>query len=177
MSSVQVDTIASSWQRLFATNSTASSFASRAETLTRPVHSSTQGIIEMSPGGGAGPNGLMLLFFGTDANNENFNARILGWDYSLLAGVEVWNFVVLCQFAVTLGNIAGVAGGEVSATGFVADTIALTYGNDDVSVDITSPANDVRAHAILDTKGCRIVEVQFDMNSSAASANCLYRKM
>ncbi len=169
-------TMAGRWQRTHTTNSTATSFATRNETLVQPVG---EGIIEMSGNSEANavPNGITMLFFGTSADNQNFNARVLGWDFSLVAGVQVWNYVMLCQFAVTLGNLAGAAGGEITTTGFVADTIALTYGNDDVSVDIVSPANDIRAHAVIDAKGFRKLEVLFDRNSSAASCNCLYRKL
>lgn len=171
-----IGTLSSRWRRLLAANSTSSSFGTLIETVTEPVESTTSGVIEMAPSGSAGPNGLVAMFFGAGSNDQTFSVQVWGWESSLLAGIDVWNCVLLAQFACTLGNIAGAAGGEVTASGLVVDTIALTYGNDDISVDITSPENNLQAHVVMDTKGFSKVQFQFDM-TGATSGNALVRKL
>jgi hypothetical protein len=82
--------------------------------------------------------------------------------------------VILAQFVCTMSTQVGVAGREVLNTERFCDTITLTTGNDDVSVDITSPTGDVIAHASVDLKGSQKLELTFAMSTgSPTSANCL----
>lgn len=170
-----IETNRGMWNRLHATNDTSTSFAAHIETFTQP---SGESVIPMGHGESpiSTPNGLTMVFFGTTSENDTFLCRVIGWDYSLKSGKKVWNPCVLCQVTATLGTETGITGGEI-ATSLVADTIALTYGNDDVNISIISPANNVRAHLTLDSVGFPFVQCLFHRNSSAASCNLLYRKI
>ncbi len=160
------------WKKLQATNFTDTSFAARKSTLTRPTGA---GVIDLGSGNANVLNTVLLKFFGTDTNNQNFNVRVLGWDQETTTGS--WEFQLLAQFAVTLGNLAGTALCAMVAADFEADTIAVTYGNSNVSAEVISPANDVRgAVARVDAYGATIIEVLFDRNSSAVSANALWKR-
>ncbi len=171
-----LETLSTPWNKLLAANSTSASFASRVPTLIEPTGG---GVIDASSPGIVGQNGLVLRFFGTDTNDETFNARILGWSQTKVSGINLcWDFILLAQFQLTLGNLAGTAGCAITATDFEADTISITYGNEDVTLAVVTPGNDVRgAYAVVDLMGALKAEILFDMNSSAVSANCLWRKV
>jgi hypothetical protein len=112
---------------------------------------------------------LFLQPYGSDANNETLKARIIGWSYLRASGL--WVPHLLAQFTVTLGNLAAGLGTNT----FLADTIDLEYG--DASLIRISPANDIPGSVVLDVRGAQLVEIDFDRNSSAASANALYRRL
>lgn len=126
-------------------------------------------------------NRVILVFFGTSAADQTFKARLIGWRYctdrnaDMVKTTSLWIPVTLAEFTVTLGTSPGLAGAIVDNTNFFADTIALsgTSGNDDISIDIVSPADNTIAHVVADLKGFQKYEVTFDRNSSAASANGL----
>jgi hypothetical protein len=166
-------TVSPNWVKLKATNFTDTSFAARKSTLTEPTG---DGVVDLSnPGQTSVQNGVMVKFFGTDANNENFKVRIYGWHRCLtaVAGVYSWEHILLADLACTLGNLAGVASGSILDTDFEVDTITEVTA---CNVDLVSPASDIRgAHVMLDVKGASKIEFLFDRNSSAASANALYR--
>lgn len=175
-----IETLCTDWQKLKTTNFTDTSFATVGPTAIEPTG---DGVIDcVGDTGAIVQNALLAKFFGTSANNQNFNVRILGWSRWLNAnGVYTWDFIILCQLAVTLGNLAGAANCIITATDFQADTIVVTYGStlsgEAPSENIVSPANDVPgAHVLVDTKGSRKVQFQFDRNSSAASANGAVRR-
>jgi hypothetical protein len=175
MHGVTLLTMSGMWEKLLSSNSTSASFGTLKSTLTAP---SGDGVIDMLNGASPGApvqNALLLRFFGAEASNEAFNARVWGWSQE--RSTLSWEAALLAQFAVTLGNLAGTASCAIVATDFEADTIALTYGAS-VDVAVNSPANDVRgAYARVDCQGFSKVQIEFDMNSSAASANCLYKRL
>src|SRR5512139_3726977 len=162
MHGVTLLTMSGMWEKLKSTNFTSAAFGTIKSTLTAP---SGDGVIDMLNGAAPGApvqNALLFRFFGTDANNENFNARVWGWSQERTTGS--WEAVLLAQFAVTLGNIQGTTGCAITADDFEADTIVLTYGASADSA-INSPANDVRgAYARVDYQGSSKVQVEFDMN-------------
>lgn len=173
---MEIETVTGPWTKLKATNFTNASFGTLKSTLTEP---SGDGVIDLAVPetkgrGGSVDNALILKFFGTSASDQTANCRVWGW--ALEATTLSWENVLLAQFALTLGNLAGTASCAITASDFEVDTIALTYGNDDVVVSIVSPGNDVRgAYVMLDAIGFPKLQVEFDRNSSAASLNALYR--
>lgn len=122
----------------------------------------------------------IFQFFGTGNDDTTFLARILGWRYVTDAPgtpeTAIWVPVPLLELTCTLSTATGVAGGTVGSSDRFADTLAIvgTTGNDDVSIDIVSPANNTPAHVVVDLKGFQKVEVIFDRNSSASSCNGLW---
>lgn len=136
------------------------------------------GVQAHQPTGDEQANSIIFRFFGTDANNESFSARV--WGITRGTGTVVttetrsWEVILLAEFLVTLGNLAGVAGTQIVAADFEADTIVRTYGaTEDVAV--SSPTNDVRgAWARLDHLAFPLLGVEFDdaVNSGAAAASC-----
>lgn len=175
---MEIETLRSPWVKGKATNFTGASYTGIVPTTTRPAVNANYGVIDLNAIGSKTSNALKFKFFGTSANNQNFNIRIWGGDECYIDPATSYEFVLLCELAITLGNLAGVTGTAMASTDFEADTIALTYGNDDVAVSIVSPANDVRGASILvDTQGSGFVIVDGDRNSSAASWNYLYKRM
>lgn len=174
-------TTAESWRKLKATNFETTSFAATLgqSTKTKPVADADTGLIEMIPSdirpGASAPDSLLLKFFGAGSNDQTFSCRIFA--RSLEESMQSWESVLIAQFALTLGNLAGAAGCAILDTDLECDTIVLTHGNDDVDVSIVSPANDIRgANARIDGLGGRLVTVHFDM-TGATSGNLLYRKV
>jgi len=154
-----------------ATDSADTSFPSRVPTVTEP---SGDGVVDIQ-GSGVASTWLMLVPFGTDANNETFDVRVVGWRN---VGT-LWIPTILLQFSATLGNVVGVAGTDVLATHFLADTVSdpvAGMGSVGVNCQPSSPANDTPAHYLFDTRGCPKVEILFDL-TGAAAANCLVAKV
>jgi len=174
---MQMETLRAGWTKLSPTNLTGSFAATfSAPTLTKP---SGARYIDLNSDGGTTCNALLFKFFGTDAANEGFLARIWGiaeWVNPTTRRVS-YEFALLCELSITLGNNAGAAGCMIEAADFEADTIELTYGNDDVTVSLVSPANDLRgASALVDTLGHGMIAVEGDLNSSTASWNAAYKR-
>lgn len=174
---MNINTVASPWVKLYSANSTNASFGTVKSTTTKPTVSSTSGVFECLAGAAPGAlvqNAVLLRFFGAGSNNNTGKVRVWGWSQERTTGS--WENVLLAEFAITLGNLAGAASCAIASTDLEADTITLTYGNDDVDVSINSNAADVRgAYARVDTQGSQLVQVETDLNSSSTSLNCLYR--
>lgn len=121
-------------------------------------------------------NGLLLVAYGTGADETTFNVRVIGWR-QVGGGSQtptlLWVPVTLVELACINGGVVGVAGTTIPATMNFADTMTLTTGNANVSVDIVSPAVETQiAHAMLDVKGFQLVEVAFSVGT-ATDANAL----
>ena len=185
-------TLATAWKRLLDTDATDTSFASKVPTVTAPNSKTTDGVIDLQPTrhnlgnndeetfvvGGPVAHSLQFVFYGTDANNETMNVRILGWAPVKMDGQDdLWIPTVLYEGSVTLGATTGVSGHTISNSYFFADTISdPTTGNDNVDSRTTSPTGDEIAHLDLDVKGFPKIEVQFD-STAAASMNAIYREL
>ena len=184
-----VQTLSNNSRKVRRTNATDNGFPSKLITATKPTgigDSAAQAtesaiIFDGSNAGAATYNAVVLQFFGAGANNNTFSARVIGWSKLIEDGnvvTQVWVPTDLCELAVTLSStLVGLAGKTVVATDLFADTIALTgtTANDDVSIDIVSPANDRPAHVVLDIKGFQIIEVTFTTGASATDCNGLFR--
>lgn len=161
-----VETVSMSFRKARSANSTDSGFPSRVPTMTAP---SGTGVINLCTSDGMlAQNGMVLLLYGLGADNDTMSCRVIGWrsvgENDVTTGL--WIPVILCEFAAVLSGATGVAGATILNTERFADTITLTTGNDDVSVDIVSPTGDVIAHAMMDLKGFQKVELTFKLGGT-----------
>ena len=183
-----IETQISRFQRVRSTNATDNGFPSRVPTGTLLIGNgtaaaqasaaATRNIVNHGPDG-MGKNVVTLVFYGVGSDNATFSARLIGWRRVYENGVEstsIWIPVKLCEVAVTLSTAVGVAGKLIDETNRFADTIALTgtTANDDVSIDIVSPADNTIAHMVVDFKGAEVIEVTFTTGGSATSCNALW---
>jgi len=162
------------FRRCLAANSTATGWTDPDNTTTQPVTTATRFVSEKRG------TGIMLWPFGTDAANETFLMRVIGWSMIQSPAVAVeWSATLLQQFLVTLSENVGAAG-VLAATDLIADTIVtdltgLTGAVLSPNYTIFSPANNFgQAGVYVGLEGFQYGEVQFHRNSSAASANASY---
>lgn len=171
-----VESLAGQFQKLRTTNFSNSAFSTLKSTTVRP---SGDGVIDLVGGaphkGGTVPPYLDVVFFGTGNDDTTFDVRVYGWAQESTTGS--WEQILLAKLTCTLTALTGTANCAIGSADKIVDTIAMTYGNDDVDLSIVSPANNERgAHIQIDTKGCAIVQFDFDM-TGATDANLLYRKV
>lgn len=114
-----------------------------------------------------GKNQIIVWPYGTDAANEAFNMRVVGW----WKGNAAWGYSVLFEGLCTLGAEVGVASGDVLATEFYCDAITLTSSSTESIIKTTTA--DTPALALIDMVGCQYVQFQFDL-TTAAAANSMY---
>lgn len=164
--------------KAISTNSTSTSFTAKIPTITAKTTNLATGVYDLlDPTLGfthlaeKTSRFLHIQPFGTNSDNDTFNMRVWGWDKTTDAA-PVYSPILLAQFAVTLGNISGAA---IAADTYMADTIALTYG--DSTTPLVSPANDLSASAILHCRGCRYIEFDWDLAGAqeAVSMNAFWR--
>lgn len=163
-----VGTLSGPWAKVRSASATDSSFPSKVPTATEPTGA---GVLDFSPGSQL--EQLVLVPYGTGANNDTFDLRVIGW--RLISDLYVP--VLLAQFAVTLSQAVGVAGKSVINTERFADTLSITYGNSNVDTSVVSPTGDLIAHAIVDVKGFNKLEFTFDLGGTTTDANCLYARL
>ncbi len=167
-------------RKAITSNSTSTGFTAKTPTTTAKTTSAATGVYDLlDPTLGFThladhtSRFLQIIPFGTNGENDTFSMRIWGWDKTDDA-TAVYVPQLLAQFAVVLGSIDGSTAIGVSNT-FQADTITLTYG--DSTTPIVSPANDLPAHAILHTRGCRYIEFDWDLAGAqeGVSMNAFWR--
>jgi hypothetical protein len=140
------------------------------------------GVIRWGDGGSASSSGLKISFYGVGSDTNLGLASVYGWEGSIISGSafqKLWVPTLLASFSFELDSgQPGVNGTLISATNYFATTITLITGNSGISVEVVSPGhgNDI-AHAIIDTKGARFIEVRFGLDSSATSLNAMWKKM
>lgn len=178
------ETLTTAFRKARSVNQTSNGYVSKIPTATEPSGdagtATGASIIELGNNGGTGQNLVIICPYGLHASvdNKTMSMRVIGWRE---AGVDnqatkLWIPVPLVEVACTLtGTAIGVAGKALIATEGFADTIALTgtTANDDVSVDIVSPANDTIGHLVVDVKGFQKLELSFTTGGSATSCNAL----
>lgn len=161
------------FRRVRTASATDTSFATRADTATEPTGA---GVIDIGSAGLAA-TWLAIEFFGAGDANDVFDVRI----YAARRSGDVWTFTPIFAGTATLGTKTGVAGGLVGAAELYADTLAAatpSYGVEDVSYRVVSPADNTKARLFLDTEGAEKVVVDFDMTTgNPTSANALYAKV
>lgn len=173
-----LETVCQNFNKARGTNQTSTSYVSKVPTNTEPAAdggSSATASAAINVGRGYTQNSCFFVVYGTGADNNTCNVRLIGWR-TIGSNVEtlLWVPVILCDLACTLSAAVGVAGKAVVATERFADTIAVTTGSLGTSLDVVSPTGDVIAHAVADIKGFSKIEFSFNTNSSATDVNALY---
>ena len=167
-------------------NQTSNGYVSKIPTITEPAadtgSATASAAISLTDAGardGAGYNGVLIMPYAIGSDDNTFSMRVIGWRTvgEATNGVFLWIPVLLCELACTCSTVVGIAGREVLNTERFADTITITYGNANVSVEAFSPANNVTAHAIVDLKGNQKFELSFTTGGSATSCNALWAPM
>lgn len=164
------------------TNQTSASFVSKVATATEPTGTGSSAanasVLLMNTGSIAKPPLLQICPFGVGSNNNTFSLRAIGWRQTGPDGATdaLWLPVLLAEILCTLSSSCpGVSGKIVADTEYFADTVAVTYGNANVSVEVVSPANDISCgHVMVGVKGFPKVELSFSTGGSATSCNALY---
>jgi hypothetical protein len=118
------------------------------------------------------PNGVQLIPFGVGFATGTFNMAVYGWRRTTGA-IALWVPFLLAQFVCTLCTTPGVDSADVNSSQLFCDTIQLVVGNVGISCEITSPGGNQIAHAIVNAKGARFLEVRFGTGNSATSCNAL----
>lgn len=170
--------VAHPFRKAYSEASAADAFTARTPTTTKPSGSGIFDLVDTDAGLGIGtgawvPEFLQLVPYGTDANDEAFDLRLIGWSKTT-DSTPVWVPQTLATLAVTLGNIAATA---LEASAFLADTIVVTKGADEESgygASTITNANDTPASILIGLRGCPLIEFQTDIGT-AAKANCLWR--
>ncbi len=198
MGPVLLNTISSDPFPIRTTNSTkTSSYSARTTTLTEPTGTGTtnseatsSAIYDLTDAsGGSAENSVLLQPFGaTGSDSTSFTMKVLGWSVIKptrgMTGRPQWIYRTLLELTCTIHTtgttgVANVTGGIITAANsYFADTLAIlgTSANDDVSVDIVSPADFSPAHCVLAMKGSRKLEFLF-INVDTTSANCLVQPL
>lgn len=127
-------------------------------------------------------NGVIVMPYGTGSNNQTGSIRLYAWDLAVdptdpgNTDTSEWVAMLLVELAfVVSSSLPGLTGRTIGTGELFADTITLTYGNANVSVDIVSPAADVPAHAVVDIKGAALLEVTTTTGGSLTSVNALLK--
>lgn len=153
-------------------NSTATALTAKQVTATEPSGAGIHDLRRSAPGAGV-HNSLLILPYCRGANNDTFNVRVTGWRrVGTNDATAVWIPMTLAELACTAGNLPGVAGKELIATDFLADTISLTKGSTTDAI-VNSPADDTPAYARIDLQGCVKVEIDFDLGITPTEMNAL----
>lgn len=149
-----------------AANSTASDFPALASSATEPTGSGVHG---------AFGNALVVVPYGTDAADETFDLKVVGWSRVVVGGIVEWVPTEIIVVTVTLGTASGAAGGVIGDSALWADAIA---GGDTPKGDTDRQIPTVTANTIawfqVNTRGVEKVQFLFK-NTTSASANCLFR--
>ena len=156
-----IATINDRFAKLFASNQSGSSITAPAPTTTGP---SGDGIFDVRAGNHPF-NAIALAFFGTrtSADNETFTARITGWRRIS----TLWVPVPLLALSLTQGTSVGVAGSDVVATEYFADTITASTAFTS-AFEIVSPADNTVGLVKVDVFGCELLQVQLARSTNAA---------
>lgn len=128
-------------------------------------------------------NGLLIVPYGAGADNSTFSLTVYRWapiklrasPIQVVPALEQWLAVPLCTIACTISTgTTGIAGGILTTTALFCKTLAVTYGNANVSVEPITTAAGYIASFLVDVKGAPLIEVWGDRAGSATSFNALY---
>ena len=173
---MQLTTLAVDMARILATNDTGTSFTDEEATITEPTGAGV--VMLRRPKDSVTNNGVMLVFFAVGDNNDVFDVRVYGMKRvdkairpaATAATYNLWVPILLCDLTCTVGARTGVAGSPVVATELFVDTITVNDGNDGVSIEVVSPAEDMIAHVIVDTKGCEFLKFDWDQTTGSPTS-------
>lgn len=168
------------WARALENSSTATAFPN---TGAGPIATTTQPdtVDSSTPTGNllivnGGTEFMHLMPFGTDAADETFVVRIVGWREARMIGATsttLWVPTHISDVTMTLGAKIGVAGASVINTDFFCDTAVAVANGDTNRVQLFSPTGDAYATIRVRLDGFQKIGVYFDL-VTAASANTLY---
>lgn len=82
---------------------------------------------------------------------------------------------MLCELSCIASTVVGVAGRDVLNTERFADTMTLTAGNSNVSVEFLSNTSNLAGWFRVDIMGPFWLDFDFTTGGSATSCNCLWR--
>ena len=176
-----LETFSMGFRKARSVNQNSNGYVSKIPTGTEPTGDAATAtgasVIELGRmAGSPAQNGLIICPYGIGSDNNTFSLKVIGWrcvgenNLSTMLWIPVPLVVLACTLS---GSAIGIVGKTILATELFADTISLTKGNDDVSVDIVSPADDTIAHAVVDLKGFQKVEISFTTGGSATDCNAL----
>jgi hypothetical protein len=154
-----------------------------APTITKPVSNTHGGVFALGEGGEQTASGIKLVFFGLGSDTNTFSAFVYGWEFlkSTAGKTGLWVPTLLATFTtITLvSEQPGVDGTDVPSSNFFAAAATLGVGNSGISVEVVSPGEAAAeiAHVVVDTKGCKLMEVRFAMGGSATSGNALWKRL
>lgn len=187
MSTAVLQTISSDFNKVRSVNQTSNGYVAKIPTATEPAGdaaTATGASIQEMRGvvfaGSGVQNAVILMPYGTGSNNSTFSMRVYGWRPIGLntPTTALWIPALLCEVACTMTSTGpGIAGKIIVATELFVDTITITYGNANVSVEAVSPANDLPAHIVVDLKGFPKFEATFTTGGSATDCNALWAPM
>lgn len=156
------------WKQTLSSNSTDTDFTAKVPTTTEPTGT---GVIDLDGSyrhANEVPETLIVMPYGSDANNETFNMRVWAWVPDE-ESATIWIPQLLSELAVTLGNISY---GDKGTNHFLADTLVETVDVAGVTIYVTTDL--AAAYAEIPIKGAFKLEFNFD-RVTAATANSLYR--
>lgn len=171
---MQIDTRSTPLTATNSADSTATSIVFPVPTITKP---SGDGVITMGDSGELTGNAVDLIPFGVGSATNTFLMAVYGWRIvrsSTIGFSDLWVARTLAKFTCTLCTVPGLVATAVDNTHLFVGTIALTFGNANVSVETLSPTGNEVASITLDAKGAAFLSVLFSTNSSATAMNCLY---
>lgn len=164
---VEIATESRQFEKVYATNATDASFASRIPTTTAPTGA---GVIDMRVEGVRTYNTVLVALFGAGADNDTYSHRLIGWQN---VGT-LWIPVPLVEIAATLGTAVGIAAAEAVATDRFADTLTLTKGPS--TCEVYSPADNRIGWYTCDVYGFAKLQFDFDM-VLATNGNALMKRL
>lgn len=167
-------------QKVLSSDSSSASFTALAATRTDPTGGT--GVLTVpdrncgrdNSASKVSPNGLLLVPYGTNSDGDLFNMRISGWTRAVdSSGTLIeWVPMGIAQFQCTIGAGTGASGG-LGTSALYCDNISLTWG---FGANLSSPTGlDLNGAVLVDVMGSELVQVQFDLDTGAASMNALYR--
>ncbi len=179
-----IETISTSLRKARSVNQTSSSFVDKLFRVGNPYDAAnTSGtgdaatatgasVIKCGIDGGICNNSVCVIPYGTATDGQTCNIRVYGWHD--VVGTQSWFPKLLCELQATFDSgHPGVAGGAVVVGELFAKTLTVTYGNANVSCEVVSAATTkLGAHAIVDLKGAKLLEVTFSVGT-ATSGNAL----
>lgn len=158
---------ASGFLKVYAANTTQSSYPSRVPTATKPTG---DGVVNISDGFAHGsPRNLCLVLYGTGADNSTMSVRVSGWKFV----TDLWIPFNLVEIAGTLSAAVGVSGKTITNSERFADTLVLTIANTNTDAAAISPANDTIGSVLVDCKGSYLLTVD-PIKGTATDCNILW---
>lgn len=110
-------------------------------------------------------NNAAIAFFGGNANNDTFTARVTGWRR---VGT-LWVPIPLLAISGLLGNHNGVSAAAVTNLQFFADTITIDTAFT-AAYEVINPGSDQIAMVKVDMAGCEKLQVQVAKGTAAGIA-------